>query len=199
MNNALPLLLFALSTTVTPGPNNIMLASSGANFGLRRTLPHILGITFGFPLMLIAVGLGFGNLLHTHPKIWSVMKCLGFIFLLFLAWKITTFHPGAEKAGRRSRPLTFGQAALFQWLNPKAWVLVIVAIPTYTSGEGKIVHEVLAIGCIYLIISLMATTLWTMFGTVFRHWLVSDMRRRIFNGGMAVLLIASVAFSLWAH
>ena len=195
MTILLPLILFATSTTITPGPNNIMLATSGANFGYRRTLPHISGIMIGFPFMVVAVGLGLGRYLHAQPLIWDLLKIAGFIFLLFLAWKIATFQAGEEKKENRSYPLTFWQAAAFQWLNPKAWALVLVAIPTYTSGEENILGEVLIIGLVYFVVSFPAATLWTLFGMIFRKWLASDSTRRWFNWSMSVLLILSVVFT----
>ena len=118
---------FAVIAAFTPGPNNLLLAASGANFGIRRTIPHVLGIVSGLPLLVLAVGLGLGTLFQRHPEVHTVLKFGGAAFLVYLAWRIATAgHGTAETAP--GRPLTFLEAALFQWVNPKAWIFAISGI-----------------------------------------------------------------------
>lgn len=122
-----PLALFALVSSITPGPNNIMLASSGLTFGFRRTIPHMLGVNLGFTLMLVLVGLGLGTMFQQLPWLYTVLKYAGAMYLLYLAWKIAMSGP-LESGAQRGRPFTFMQAALFQWVNPKAWVMAVGVI-----------------------------------------------------------------------
>ena len=126
-----PLALFALVSSITPGPNNVMLATSGLNFGFRRTIPHLLGVSIGFTLMVFLVGVGLGSVFQQVPALYTVLKYAGAAYLLYLAWKIA--NAGEMKDGvSRARPMTFLQAAAFQWVNPKAWVMAVGIIATYT-------------------------------------------------------------------
>ena len=199
MQPLLPIFSFALSTAITPGPNNIMLAASGSNFGYRPTVPHILGICGGFPFMILAVGIGMGSLFHKYPVIHQILKYVGSLFLLYLAWRIATFHPLKKGDVPTGKPLTFWQAALFQWLNPKAWVLVVVAIPMFTSGENGILSEILVIALVYLAVSFPCASAWALFGTGIRRWLSSPLHHTLFNVSMALLLVASVALTWFLH
>ena len=113
----LPLLLFSISMTITPGPNNVMVTASGVNFGYKKTLPHILGITFGFPVMIVLIGLGLGSVFKSFPVIHHILKYIGATYLLYLAWKIATFS-NVNNNGDRNKPFTFWQAVIFQWINP---------------------------------------------------------------------------------
>jgi threonine/homoserine/homoserine lactone efflux protein len=124
--------LFAISTSITPGPNTLMLLASGVNFGFRRTLPHMLGIAVGFPAMIMAIGLGLGGLFEAYPRSHVILKYVGMAYLLWLAWKVATAER-AEDAAYESKPFGFFQAAAFQWVNPKAWTVSVSAIATYTN------------------------------------------------------------------
>jgi threonine/homoserine/homoserine lactone efflux protein len=189
---SLAFLPFALSTSVTPGPNNAMLAVSGANFGLRRTWPHILGIVVGFPAMFIAAGLGLGAVLVELPLAHQVLQYVGAAYMLYLAWRIATAAPGASSEGT-GRPLTFVEAAAFQWVNPKAWIMALGAISTFTSVGGQIVEEVLLLGSVFAIISLPTTVLWACFGMIVGRLLgTTRTALQAFNLVMAALIALSV-------
>ncbi len=185
---------FAVAMSGTPGPNNAMVAASGANFGFPRTLPHILGIAVGFPVMLVAVALGAGDVLRTVPVLHLVLKWAGAAYLLWLAFKIGTARPGGAEAKMRARPLTFLQAALFQWVNPKAWIIALGGIATYTTANGgAIVVQALALALIFLVATVPATVFWTMTGVGAARLLRTERAMRGFNLAMAALLVASLA------
>ena len=181
---------FAFVTSVTPGPNNMMLLASGVNFGLRRSLPHMLGISLGFMVLVMAVGLGLGQLFEQLPMLYSVLRYLGAAYLLYLAWKIA--NSGApNQASERGKPFSFLQAAAFQWVNPKAWVMAIGAITTYTPQENFLVN-VLLIAALFALVNCPSVGLWTVAGSLLRNWLGNPRVLRNFNIGMALLLVASL-------
>ena len=183
---------FAVAAGFTPGPNNLMLAASGANFGFRRTLPHLLGIVCGFPLVVLATGLGLGALFQRHPDVHAVMKFVGAAFLIYLAWRIASSDPGAPNTAP-GRPLTFIEAALFQWVNIKGWVFAIGAITTYTTVGGRVSRELAVILTISLLVTIGSTIAWTGFGVGLSRFLQrSSVMRRVFNVSMAVLLVLSI-------
>jgi threonine/homoserine/homoserine lactone efflux protein len=183
---------FAVVAGFTPGPNNLMLAASGANFGFRRTLPHLLGIVCGFPLVVLATGLGLGALFQRHPDVHAVMRFVGAAFLIYLAWRIATSDPGAPNTAP-GRPLTFLEAALFQWVNIKGWVFAIGAITTYTTVGGRVSQELAVILTLSLLVTVGSTIAWTGFGVGLNRFLRrSSMMRRVFNVSMAVLLVLSI-------
>jgi threonine/homoserine/homoserine lactone efflux protein len=187
--SALALAGFALITSITPGPNNLMLMASGANFGLRRTVPHMLGVALGFVAMTAAVGLGvmaaFDRLPWLEPALTAA--CLG--YLLWLAWKVAN---AAAPEGRSAtgRPLSFGQAAAFQWVNPKAWAMALTAIGLYAPDRS--LWGVLAVAAIFGAVNLPSVSLWAAAGVQVRRWLDSPARLRAFNWTCAAGLIASV-------
>lgn len=187
-----PLAAFALSTSITPGPNNIMLTASGVNFGFRRTVPHMIGIAIGFPVMLTAIGLGLGSVFQAVPQLHDVLRYVGIAYLLWLAWKIATSGPTEGEAEQRSRPLGLLEAAAFQWVNPKAWIMAAGAVTTYTSPAGNVFWEVVVIAVVFGIVSLPCVALWTSFGTAVGRLMRQPKWLRIFNVSMAVLLVASV-------
>jgi threonine/homoserine/homoserine lactone efflux protein len=183
---------FAISMCLTPGPNNAMVTASGATFGFARTAPHILGIVVGVPAMMIVIALGAGGFLQSHVSIRVVMKWVSAAYLLWLAWRISTARPPSADTTRRSgsplpsrpaRPLTFVQAALFQWINPKAWAAAISAIGAYTSATGAI----------FAVVCLPAVALWTGVGVGAARLLRTERALHRFNLAMAALLVASLA------
>ena len=187
---------FAIAAAFTPGPNNIMLAASGANFGFRRTVPHILGVCGGFLMLVLAVGLGLGVLFERYSKLHTVLKLVGAAFLLVLAWRIATAGRGAADTGP-GRPLTFPEAALFQLVNPKGWVFAVTAIATYTSVAGSAAAELTTVLAVCLMVSIGSAITWTVFGTGFNRVLhESPTRLRTFNFGMALLLVLSIGLVL---
>ncbi len=190
-----PLLPFSISTTITPGPNNIMVTASGANFGYKRTIPHILGITFGLPLMIIVIGVGLGSVFKTFPVIHQVLKYIGAAYLLFLAWKIATFHH-KENGDARSKPLSFWQALIFQWINPKAWMMSIGAITTFTTTTGNIFIEIFLIAAVFCLVCYPCVSLWAILGMNIRRFLLTSFYQMAFNVSMAFLLVISLIFTL---
>lgn len=182
---------FAVSSTFTPGPNNLMVMASAANFGYARTVPHIAGITTGFPLMVVGVGLGLAPLFERYPAAHVALKIAGAAYLLYLAWRIA--NAGSVRGGNsRARPIRFYEAALFQLINPKAWVMAVGAIATYTTVGGNLITETLTIAGVFLAITFPATSLWASFGLGMRRLLTSDGAIRAFNWSMAALLVASL-------
>ena len=168
-----------------------MLTASGVNFGFRRTVPHMLGITLGFPVMVAAIGLGLGGLFETYPRIHEILKYAGIAYLLWLSWKIAT-AARTEDIGAKAKPLNFLQAAGFQWVNPKAWMIAVGAIATYTTLQGDVIEEVLLIAIVFGFVTIPSVTIWTLFGTAIRRLLKSDRARTLFNWSMATLLMASL-------
>ena len=187
---------FAFVTVITPGPNNLMLMASGANFGFRRTVPHMLGIGLGFPAMVFCVGIGVMQLFDLWPLSYTVLKTLSVAYLLYLAWKIAHAAPPARAAeGHEVRPLTFLQSAAFQWVNPKAWSMALSAITLYASGRD--LTAVLWVAGTYVAVSVISTTSWTVLGQQMRRLLKSPGRLRAFNWIMAALLVATLVPVLW--
>lgn len=185
-----PLSLFALVTSITPGPNNIMLASSGLTFGFRRTIPHMLGVNLGFTLMLVLVGLGLDTVFHQFPWLYTVLKYVGAAYLLYLAWNIAQSGP-LDGGQQRSQPFSFLQAALFQWVNPKAWVMSVGVIVTYTPQTGFYWNLMLA-AVVCCLINLPSLGVWVAFGAALQKFLHRPQTIRLFNIGMALLLVASL-------
>ena len=191
MEYYLSVILFCLVTSITPGPNNIMLMSSGLNHGVLKTIPHISGIIVGFPLMVAALGFGLGTIFLNYPVIHQVIKIVGISYLLFLAWKIA--NTSNANAGKQlKKPFTFIQAAAFQWLNPKAWVIAIGAIATFTT-VGNIEIQVIIIVFTYLFVGAFSMGLWLLMGASLQKILRSQKQFQVFNVAMAVLLVMSVA------
>lgn len=188
------LLAFAFVTVITPGPNNLMLLASGANFGFRRTVPHMLGIGLGMPVMVILVGIGIMQLFERFPASHTVLKVVSVAYLLWLSWKIANAAP--PKAGQAAgKPLTFLQAAAFQWVNPKAWTMALTAITLYAASRD--LPAVLWIAGTYVAVSCISTTSWTVLGQQLSRFLKTPRTLRIFNLVMAGLLIATLIPVFW--
>lgn len=185
------LMMFSIAAAFTPGPNNVMLTSSGATFGFRRTLPHILGIAVGFAALAVAGGFGLAGLLRAVPQLHMAMKLTGIVFLVYLAWKIGTARRArTEGAGR---PLSFLQAAAFQWINPKGVTLLASAIIAYSTGPENIITDLVIMVPIFMAATLSSACTWCLFGTLIGRVLTKDSSLRRFNITMAVLLLASMA------
>ncbi len=182
---------FAFSMSGTPGPNNVMVASSGATFGFTRTLPHMLGIAIGFPIMLVAVALGAGQLLLAVPALHTALKWIGVAYLLWLAWHIATARPAPPEANAASRPLTMLQAGLFQWVNPKAWIIALGAVATYTTAEG-VLGQSLLLALIFVLVTFPAVAFWTLTGVGAARLFRGGRSLRAFNLVMAALLVLSL-------
>jgi len=187
----LTLALFSFVAAVTPGPNNVMLASSGLTYGFRRTVPHMLGIIGGFMLMLILVGLGLGALIQQQPGLHSGLQLACMLYLLYLAWQIATAQPPSTQSTGGGRPLSFLQAAGFQWVNPKAWAFTTSVVAVYVPPVDFLLNL-----CIAALICGLTTApsvlVWTLFGMALRGWLQQPAAIRRFNVTMALLLVASL-------
>ena len=183
----LALCAFAFVTSITPGPNNLMLMASGANFGLRRTVPHMLGVGLGFGFMVVCVGLGLAGLCEAWPPLRLVLAVLSVGYLLWLAWRIAT--AAAPEGGAVGRPMTFAQAAAFQWVNPKAWTMALSAVTLYASAS---VWSVLLVAAVFTAVNLPTVSSWTVLGVQMKRFLTSPLRLRAFNWTMAALLVASL-------
>ncbi len=187
----LPLLTFCFSTSITPGPNVIMVTASGATYGFRPTLPHLLGISLGFPVMVLAIGLGLGAVFQSVPALHDGLKIVGSVYLLYLAWRIATAErPQAGKAG--GRPLTFFQAAAFQWVNPKAWVIAVGAVSAFSTLELSPLANAAMIAVAFGAMAFPCSAVWAGFGTAIGRLLTSDRALRTFNLTMGALTALSV-------
>jgi len=186
----LAFVLFAFATAGTPGPNNMMLLASGANFGFRATILHILGISVGLAVMVVAMGWGLSGLFRAVPVLHDILKWAGAAYMLWLAWKIGTAR-GVTDRRAGSRPMTFLQAAGFQWLNPKAWAMALGAVTTYTP-EGGGTLAVLAVAGTFMLVGAPCSAAWAGFGQGLRPFLDRPAALRVFNVTMAVLLVASL-------
>ena len=191
MELSLAFILFAISMLFTPGPNNVMLMTSGLNFGVNKSLPHLFGVCLGFPSMVVMVGLGLGVIFEQYPIIHDVIKALGVLYLIYLAWQIAHAKPSAV-SGKASSPFTFLQAALFQWVNPKAWVMASTSIAVYTSATGNLFEQVFFLAVVFVFTGLCCCSLWLFLGNGLKRLLKSDAHRVLFNTVMATLLAASV-------
>jgi len=185
-------LLFAASTTVTPGPNNVMIMTSGLNHGIRKSLPHLLGISIGFPLMLILIGIGLGSLFETFPVIHEIIKITGVLYLLYLSWLIAA-SPTSAMEDKVLNPLSFFQAVLFQWVNPKAWVVAIGAVSAFTSLSSNFYKEVMMISIIFFFVAIPNLSIWLFFGIGLKRILKQPFYQKIFNILMALLLVGSIS------
>lgn len=196
------LILFSLVSSITPGPNNLMLMASGANYGFRRTIPHMLGVGIGFVGMTCIVGAGLAQVFDRYPVSYTVLKVVSVGYLVFLAGKIATAAParpgrlaaspdtGDSATAPVGRPITFFQAVLFQWVNPKAWAMALTAMSVYLPERS--LGGVLLVASIFGAINLPTVSLWTVLGQRIRHWLTDSLRLRVFNWTMAGLLVLSL-------
>ncbi|WP_293449918.1 LysE family translocator [Planktotalea sp.] len=186
----LALVLFAFVSSITPGPNNLMLMASGANFGFRKTIPHMSGVSIGFSVMIILVGAGLVQVFEIYPILHLILKVVSVLYLLWLAWKIANAAAPKSKVTSESTPFTFIQAALFQWVNPKAWTMALTSISAYTADQSS--AAVLLVALIFGIVNLPSVSLWTVLGQQMVRFLTSRARLRAFNWTMALLLVASL-------
>lgn len=181
---------FAFVSAITPGPNNVMVLASGVNFGFVRTIPHILGIALGMVVMVSAVGLGLGGLFRALPALADVLRYVGAAFLLYLAWRIAR-SAGPVTDGSSQRPLGFVGAAAFQWVNPKAWVMVFGAVTAYAPRDGYM-RNVLVVAVVFGLVVIPSVSVWAAFGMAMRRFLASPWRLKVFNVAMAALLVVSI-------
>ncbi len=184
-------LFFAFSSTITPGPNNLMMLSSGLNYGVKASLPHLAGICGGFPLMVLLIGMGMGAVFTALPWLHIAIKVIGVIYLCWLAWRIAT-SPVSSLETQQKPPLTFWQALLFQWVNAKAWVMATGAVAAFTTLGGSLWWEVSQITLAFLLLSVPCVGCWLLFGAALRRVLTQVLWQRMFNYTMALLLFGSM-------
>jgi len=195
--SALPAgMLFVIVSSITPGPNNAMLLASGVNFGFRRTVPHMFGISAGVVVLMLSVGFGLGVAFRHMPMLYTVLEAVSVAYLLYLAWKIGTSSELKLRSGEQ-RPMRFHEAIAFQWVNPKAWMMVLTAATTIRlSADFGINAAILAV--LFYVFGLPCICVWTAFGTGVRRVLSNPLRLRAFNIVMALALVASM-YPVFAH
>ena len=191
--------LFSFVSSITPGPNNMMMLASGVNFGFRRSVPHWLGICGGFTFMLCAVGLGLHTLLADHPALYDLMRYAGSAYLIWMAWRLatatapptTSTSQDDDSPDSAARPLGVWAAAAFQWVNPKAWVMAVTAMSAYLPARAQAI-DVAALALLFGVINLPCVACWAGGGAALRRFLQDPLRLRIFNISMALALLASL-------
>lgn len=191
VDQLIPVALFVIAMVGTPGPNNLMLLTAGANFGFRRSLPHILGITMGCQVLLLAIALGLGQMFSAWPLSILLLKLGGGGFLVWMAVQLLRPRAAALGEAAEARPLSFLQAALFQWVNPKAWLMLITGLATYVNPQQMLVSTLL-IGATFALVGLPLTCLWNVGGVALKDWLQHGRRLLHFNRLMALLLLVSL-------
>lgn len=198
------LIAFSFVSSITPGPNNLMLLASGTNYGLRRTVPHMLGVAIGFTLMVMLIGVGLVKLFDRLPMIYLALKVISVAYLIYLSWKIATAAAPAvdndqesADSASLSKPFTFIQAALFQWVNPKAWAMGLTAVTAYTPQPHPLASVVL-VALVFGTVNLPCITTWVLLGTQIRRFLSDPIKLRAFNIGAALLLLSSLYPILFA-
>jgi threonine/homoserine/homoserine lactone efflux protein len=191
MELLLALALFCVVTLFTPGPNNLMLMTSGLNFGFRRGMPHLWGVTLGFTAMVLIVGAGLGAIFAKWPMLYTVLKYAGAAYLLYLAWQIAISPPPTPDGDAAGKPISFLQAVAFQWVNPKAWVMAVGAITTYAAVAAFPVNVVI-IAALFCVLGAASSGTWLGFGAALQRVLKDPRAVRVFNIVMALLLVASL-------
>ncbi|MDI9313902.1 MAG: LysE family translocator [Hydrotalea sp.] len=195
INIWLSLLLYMAVTSITPGPNNLMLMASGSNFGFYRSLPHLLGVTFGFTFLLLATGFGLAQVFSTYPVLYLVLKYAGAVYLLYLSYRLAISKGDKTKQNKRSakpaKPFGFFAAVAFQWVNPKGVVMAISFFAIYLPVDYSW-QVVLAVCAIDVVMSFLHAGLWVVMGTSLAHLLKHGNRQHYFNIAMALLLVLSL-------
>ncbi len=188
----LSIIAFTMTSTMTPGPNNIMLLSSGLTFGYKRTLSHMSGVIFGYPIMLFFIGFGLGIVFEKFPFILPFLKIVGSLYLLWMAYKIATNINEYDTNNIKGEPFSFLQAALFQWINPKGWIMGITAISIFITSTQQRYQQVMILSSVYLVSAIISTNVWTMGGVLLKNILKNQRYISVFNKMMALLLVVSV-------
>ena len=182
---------FAFVTSITPGPNNLMLLASGANFGVRRTVPHMLGVAGGFTIMVALVGVGLMGVFTAYPITMTMLRAGSVLYIVWLAWKIASASKPADGRGRAEGvPMTFLQAAAFQWVNPKGWAMALASVATYAPTRS--LEAVIVVAVVFGAVNLPSVGVWAVLGQSLKRVLIGA-RLRMFNIVMAALLIVSIA------
>lgn len=183
---------FAFVSSITPGPNNIMLLSSGTNYGVRKTLPHLLGVAIGFAIMVVIIGLGLIHVFELFPLVKKILRIVCIAYVFYLSYKIAISSTKLESSNKKTKPFSFLQAVLFQWVNPKAWAMAMLAISIYAPDNN--IYSVLYLAFVFALICIFSTFMWVLLGKQFQKLSLPSYQLRIFNIVMAFLLIYSVLF-----
>ncbi|ALO44487.1 LysE family translocator [Pseudoalteromonas phenolica] len=187
----LAFIAFAFVSSITPGPNNLMLMSSGANFGFKMTVPHLMGVVVGFAIMIELVGLGVMQLFNAFPVTYEILKFVSIGYLLYLTYKIATAKPSTEnQIEEKSKPLTFVQATLFQWVNPKAWTMALTAVSVYAPEQTLLSVSIISV--IFAIVGFPCVASWIVLGQKMQAMLKQPSHMQKFNWAMAGLLVISI-------
>jgi threonine/homoserine/homoserine lactone efflux protein len=194
MPDLLPLAAYTAVMSITPGPNNVMLTASGVNFGFRRTVPHALGIGLGVGIQLYLICLGLGSLFNQLPWLQELLKWGGAAYLCYLAWRIA--QAGEVGKADSARPITLLQGLTFQFINPKAWVMSITAAGLFLPPGESVWLAGLAIVAVFVLVNIPCVSVWALFGMALARLLNDARNRLLFNGAMALLLLATAVFSV---
>lgn len=196
MEYIIAMVLFAISSSVTPGPNNILVMTSGVNFGVKKSIPLLSGICSGFAIMLLLVGFGFAQIFEIFPSLHLIIKCLGVGYLLYLA-KLIAGSGELGQSEQQNQPLSFIKGALFQWVNAKAWIVATGAIAAFTTVGEHFYSQNLMLAITFFIVSFPSVGLWLLFGSMLKEKLADSSKRRLFNYTMSGLLVVSVLPVIW--
>ena len=191
MENLSSLVMFVFVAAFTPGPNNIMIMASGLNHGYRASMPHFFGICFGFPVMVLAIGFGLGLIFTQYPWVYQLMKLCGIAYLIYLAWLIAN-SGSAGADNKKAKPFTFFQAAMFQWINPKAWIMASSALATYTDSSDSFYLQILIVATVFFSFTFPSAGVWMVFGRKLNAVLNKPKQLVVFNWSMAILLVLSI-------
>ena len=187
----LSIILFGIVAAYTPGPNNFVAFYSGFNFGIKRTLPHIFGVTFGFPFLLLCMALGLINVFKLYPLIQEILKYLGTLFLIYLAYKIS-FSGSVSGENENKNPVKFIETFIFQFLNPKGVIASVIVVSTYIDTGENFVNYTTQIIILAFIVSVTSITLWTLMGRFLRKFATNQKFINYFNYAMSLLLLLSI-------
>lgn len=184
-------IVFAAAMLYTPGPNNVMLMASGLNYGLRRSMPHVAGVTVGFSFLVCVIGLGLGAVFVAYPILHTILKYAGMAYLIYLAVMIAISEPADPTRSESGRPMTFLGAAAFQWINVKGWVIAVGTVTAY-AAVASYPWNILTLSGLLLVVGLTSSVTWVLFGSSLQSLIRSPRAVRIFNMSMALLLLASL-------
>jgi threonine/homoserine/homoserine lactone efflux protein len=177
---------------MTPGPNNIMLMTSGLNFGYKKSLPHVFGVMLGFSFMVVLIGLGIGIIFDNYPYVFNILNIVGITYLMWMAYKIASASTSPDDDVNVKRPFTFIQIVIFQWLNPKAWVMSITATTTFINIDENVFYQVLTIAFVYLLTGFISTHTWVFGGVFLKKLIKNEKALKGFNITMALLIVLSI-------
>jgi threonine/homoserine/homoserine lactone efflux protein len=185
------LFVFSVIMAFTPGPNNTIMMASGVAHGFLQTFPAAMGVAFGFPFQALCIGLELGKIFEIYPETLVVLKYAGAAYMVWLAWKIASDTPSEKKSTEADKPLNFFQTFLFQWVNPKAWIMAITALTSYTLPGYYWIGLASVVGT-FIFTGVTSATTWAAFGAAIKSWLTDPKWYRAINASMALLLLVSL-------